>query len=596
MQSLEFLSLSWQAWYTVAVILMIVVALLRNMARPELVLLGALGLVLGAGVLEPDEAFQGFASTAVLAIAALYVVAAGVQRTEALRLLDNFLLSPSGSIKATMPRLMTITAILSAFLNNTPIVAMFIPRVQQWCRRKNLSPSLFLIPLSYAAILGGMTTLIGTSTNIVVSELLVEQGYDGLGMFDLTLVGGPAVLIVLIYFSVFGYRLLPKKDEPGQIFQGGLDRCLFELKVAKDSVLSGKTVEESGLRSLGNAYLAHIRRDKQLIPSAPEEVLRSNDRLTFTGSVAILEDLIHTPGLERVVEPISLDDEETLPLFEAIVSKSSSLVGRTLKDVGFREKYNAVVLGIHRQGEQLMEHLGKTPLMAGDLLIIEASYGFAKRWNMDRKDFYLVAPRRQQQKKPMTKKAPVALAILLLMVIGFSTGVLPLVTATFIAALAMLATRCIQSDEARSEINFSVLVVIGAALGIGKAVANSGLALAVAGLFTSAANILPPIIVILLLYVLTNLLTELITNQAAAILMLPIGIEVAGALGIGIQAIAMTVALAASASFITPFGYQTNLMVMSAGGYQFKDYTKVGLPVSIIVMVVVVTMLYFFWI
>lgn len=593
---MDVVSIGWEAWFTLGVIAIIVVALMKEIARPELILLGALGLLLFAGVVGPETAFQGFANPAVFTIGALYVVAAGIQRTEALRFLDRHLLPRDSGLGGALPRLMGFTALLSAFLNNTPIVAMLVPRVQEWSQKTKIPASRLLMPLSYAAIIGGMGTLIGTSTNIVVSELLIKEGYPGLNMFDLSWVGVPAAIVVLIYFTTIGFRLLPKRSNEGEMFEDGLNDCLFELKVARDADLIGKNIESSGLRHLGGAYLAHIQRGKRIIPATPEEILLAGDTLLFTGSASVLSELMEIPGLTRGTQPLEAAHEHvTLPLFEAVVSKSSDLVGKTLKDVNFRDRYQGIVLGIQRKSEKMRAGVGRIPLKAGDLLLIEAPNGFDRRWNESRNDFYLVAPRSPQKKKPITQRAPVALALLLMMVVAFTTQVIPLVTAAFVAALGMILTRCIRGADARMAINFSVLAVIGAALGIGKAVQDSGLAFAVADMINVVTLGMSPIAIIAVIYISTNLLTELITNQAAAILMLPIGLAVANSAGIDPLAIAVTISIAASASFMTPFGYQTNLMVMSAGGYRFKDYFKAGLPVSIIVMTISVLMVYLVW-
>ncbi len=588
------LGLDAQAWLTIGVIVAIAGALLRDLARPDLIFLGGLGVLLLADVVTPQEAFAGFSNPAVLTVGALFVVAAGVQQTGALGFLDRILFAPSTRLQRALPRIMLPTAFLSAFLNNTPVVAMLTPRVQQWARRTGLPASKLLIPLSYAAIVGGMVTLIGTSTNIIVSGLLVEAGFPAMGLFDLTWVGVPAVLSVVGYFALVGHRLLPDRGAGPPIFEDGLKECLFEVRVGASSPMAGQTVEEAGLRNLGDAFLVHLRRRERLVPASPQEVLEPGDVLTFTGNAAMLDQLMQQPGLERNVSAIETDAFETLPLFEAVVADTSSLVGKSLRQVQFRERYGGVVLAIQRRHERLSGPLGRLPIHAGDLLLIEARDGFDQRWNANRDAFYLVAARRPTPTKPPSRKAAVALLILGAMIVLMTTRLVPLVTAAFVAALTMIVTQCLSTSQASRAVNLQVLVVIAAALGLGHAVAQTGLSEVLAqGLLTLAG--LGTVAAMVGLYLTTNVLTELITHKAAAVLMLPVALAMAVELGVEPKAFALVVAVAAAASFMTPIGYQTNLMVMAAGGYRPRDYLKVGLPVSLLVMTVATIMIFFIW-
>ncbi|QXD14338.1 SLC13 family permease [Rhodocaloribacter litoris] len=588
-------ALGWEAWFTVGVLVGMMGLLVREVARPDIVLLGSLGLLLLAGILTPEQAFAGFANPAVLTVAALFVVAAGVQEANALGFMDRLVFSPRGRLLGALVRLMLSTSFLSAFLNNTPIVAMFAPRVKQWAREVGLAPSKLLIPLSFAAIAGGMVTLIGTSTNIVVSGLMEAEGYPGLRMFDLTWVGVPVVFALLVYFLLVGHRLLPERKAEGPAYGNGLEDCLFEFRVAPRSYMIGQTVEAAGLRALGAAYLAHIHRGEHLIPATPDEILQAGDVLTFVGNATALDGLLDRPGLERVVSPIEAREDRALPLYEAVVAATSSLVDRTLREANFREEYGGVVLAIQRKDEQLAGPLGRIPLKAGDLLIIEAKQGFDQRWNARRDEFYLVAPRRPELKKPQPGKAPVAVVLLLGMVAASAAGWLPLVTAAFAAALAMIVTRCLSLAEARRSVDVSVLIVIAAALGLGKAVELTGLAGAMGHTLVQATAGLGPVGVLVALYVTTNILTELITHKAAAVLMLPVALAAGAEVGGDPTGLAVVIAVSAAGSFMTPIGYQTNLMVMAAGGYRYRDYLRVGLPATLLVMAITVFVVHRIW-
>lgn len=587
--------LDWSAWATLGIIILMMVALVREMARPDMIFLSALGLLLACGILPPAEAFNGFSNPAIITVGALFVVAVGVENTGALGFVDRFLFSSTASTIGVLSRLMITTATLSAFLNNTPIVAMLIPRVQRWSEKSRTPTSKLLIPLSYAAILGGMTTLIGTSTNLLVSGLMEASGYDPLGLFDLTWVGLPAALLVIIYFVTIGYRLLPQREQQQPSTRTDDQRYLFEIRLSRTSPLINQTIEQANLRALREAYLVHLYRNGDMLPSSPETVLYAGDILTFLGNASMVDILLERPGFERVHQDFARGSRLNLPLYEAVIAPSSRLVGRTLREVDFRAHYQGIVLGIQRQDAPIEGALGNVPLKAGDLLLIEAPSGFARRWRGRLGEFYLVASNRPAVAKRQTKKAPLALLILLGVVVLAAIGLAPIVVTAFVGALAMLATKCLSGWEARRAIDFPVLVVIAAALGVGRAIELTGLADVIAHTIVNQAIVFGPIGVLAAIYIATSVMTEFITNNAAAALMLSIGLATARDLNVAPEAFAIAIAIAASASFITPIGYQTNLMVMSAGGYRFADYTKAGFPATLIVMITAITIISLRW-
>lgn len=581
--------MTWQAGYTLAVLLLMVGGLVRNVARTDLVLLGALGLLLLAGVLDPAAAFAGFANPAVVAIGALFIVAAGVDRTGALGFLDGLLRPRSRRAGPALFRMMLPTALLSGVLNNTPIVAMLIPRVQAWARTRGPAPSKMLIPLSTAAIVGGWFTLIGTSTNVVVHGLLQAEGLPGFDFFTLAWVGVPAAVVVVAYYALVGHRLLPEGEEPvdGAAGKG----YLFELRVAETAAFAGQTVEEAGFRTLGTAYLTRVRRDGASSEATPETRLLPGDVLTFVGGAAAFDALLSRGGLERTAPTVD-EARPDLLLFEVVVAPGSRLEGRTLREVGFRERYGGVVVALRRGPRDVDGGLGRVRLRAGDLLLVEGWPGLATRLATLSDDFALVSP--VDQVRPVTSRAPVALAILVGMIGLAGTGLLPLATATFAAALGMAVTGCLRGDALRRAVDVPVLLVIGAALGIGQAVESTGLAaLAASGIERVAP--LGPVVTLLVVYVASNGLAELVTNKASAVLMLPVALAVAADLGVDWVPFAVAVTVGSAASFLTPIGYQTNLMVMAAGGYRYTDYTRAGLPVSLLVMAVTVTVCALVW-
>ncbi len=594
-------SLGLNAWITVAVVMGVVGALMADVGRPDLVLLSGLSVLLVSGVVSPDQAFAGFSNAAVLTVGALYVVAGGVQHTDALSELDRVLFADTTRLGPVLARFMVPTSVLSGLLNNTPIVAMLTPRLQEWADAQNIPASKLMIPLSYAAITGGMMTLIGTSTNLIVAGLMEAEGYEPLHLFDVTWVGVPAALVVIAYFVLGGHRLLPDRGTSAPAAERRLGQNMFEVTVTAPSPIVGQTVAEAGLRDLGDAYLTHVRRGTEVLQGRPGRPLEQGDVLAFNGSLAARERLLERPGLSRTLPaPDGAHDDparyETLPLYEAVIAESSNLVGTTLGEANFREQYQGVVLGIQRQDEPVTSPVGTTELQAGDLLIVEAPDDFEERWSSgSREEFYLVAPRdgrarpgespeHDDEETDRSGRAPIALGLTGTMVLAAATGLAPIVTAAVLAALLMVGTGCIRPAEAQRALNVQVLVVIAAALGIGKAIETTGLATAAAQGVLSVAEPFGPVVVLVALYLLTNLLTEIITNNAAAVLMLPVAMAAASSLGAPPVAFGVLVAVAASASFLTPIGYQTNLMVMAPGGYRFSDYARVGWPVTLLVM------------
>ena len=606
-------SLGPDAWVTIGVVIGVVGALVSDWGRPDFVMLSGLAVLLVAGVISPEQAFAGFSNSAVLTVGALYIVAGGVQHTDALSRLDRVLFSRGGGMGGLLARFMVPTSFLSGLLNNTPIVAMLTPRLQEWADEQDIPASKLMIPLSYAAITGGMMTLVGTSTNLIVAGLMEAEGYEPLHLFDVTWVGVPAALAVIAYFVLGGHRLLPDRGTSAPAVEEELDTNMFEVKVTLQSPIVGQTVAEAGLRDLGDAYLTHVRRGSQVLQATPRLTLEQGDVLTFNGSLAARERLLRRPGLKRTLP--NRDDRgedpvryETLPLYEAVIAESSNLVGSTLGDANFREEYQGVVLGIQRENEPVTGPVGSTELRAGDLLIVEAPSDFEKRWSSGSRDeFYIVAPRdgrahvaadaddEEDGEEERADLAPLALALTGGMVLAAAVDLVPIVTAAFIAALLMILTGCIAPSEAQRALNVQVLVVIAAALGLGTALETTGLARLAAGTVIGATEAYGPVAALAAIYLVTNLLTELITNNAAAVLMLPISMATASSLGVPPIAFGLIVAIAASASFLTPIGYQTNLMVMGPGGYRFRDYARVGWPVTLLVMTISVAIISGLW-
>ena len=577
---------TFEAWITLGVVTTAVGVMAAERGSPAHTTLAAVTILLVAGVIDVRQAFSGFANPAPISVAALYVVAAAVQKSGMLDRLPALLGSGHAGQRVVLARLLLPTALASSVLNNTPIVAMVAPAVLSWARRVGRQPARFLIPVSFAAILGGILTLIGTSTNLVVSGLLEDAGHRPLGLFEIGMVGLPVALAGTAYLILAAPALLPDRVAPGQDLEGDVREFTVEMIVAPGSPLAGRTVAAGGLRNLEALFLVELERDgHRLAPVSPDEPLAAGDRLVFAGNAGRVLDLQRIPGLMSASERHFPDPEHRLGLgfFEAVVAEDSALVGSTLKAVGFRARYGAAVLAIHRASQRIRTKLGEATLRAGDLLLIVSDEGFQAR--AERRDFLVVAPiGGMPPARP--EKAGVVTIVLAALVLLTGSGTLDIVRAALLAAFALVALRVLTPIEARNAVDLNVLVVIGASFGLGVAVSTSGLADEVANTILTPLGRSGDLGLLLGVLVATMLLTELVTNNAAAVLMFPVAMAAASQAGMSPRAFAIAVALGASASFLSPIGYQTNTMVYAMGGYRFADFARVGLPLTLIVLVV----------
>ncbi len=587
--------MSLDAWFTLAVIVAVLATLVRGRVSPAVVVFGGAVAVLILGVVEADEAFSGFSNSAPITVAALYVLAAGIEKTGALTPVMQSTLGERGWYRLPLIRTLIPTAGASAFLNNTPIVAMLIPQVNTWAQRRGVAVSKLLMPVSFAAILGGLITVIGTSTNLVVSGQMGSLGLREIGFFEIGLLGLPIALIGLAAVILLAPRVLPDRRSVRTEMEEEGRRFAVEMVVAPGGPVDGKTVSEANLRHLSGLFLTSVDRgDTTIAPVRPETVLRGGNRLHFVGSVDRVVDLQEMRGLRSAALEHVLDlDDPAVRYFEVVVGSRSPLVGRTLRDVGFRSAYQAAVLGIHRSGHLVEGRLGTTTIRVGDTLVLVSDPGFKERWR-DRADFLLVA---QLAGTPpvATSKAWIPVGLLLGVVALAATEVVPILEGALVAALLLVATRVLSPLEARRAIDIEVIVVIASAFGLAAAMETSGLADTIAGGLVGAFGGMGDRGVLLGLVLATIVLTELITNNAAALLMLPIAVQAAAAAGLDPRGAAIAIAVAASASFLSPIGYQTNMMVYGPGGYRFSDYARLGWVLTVVVIVACVVLTPVFW-
>jgi len=582
--------MGWQGWYTLGVVGLVLGLLIWNRIGTDIVIVAGVALLVFGGVLTPKEAVAGMSNEGMITVAILYVVVCGLTETGAVSWLGRKLLGrPRGALGAQLRLLLPVTT-LSAFMNNTPLVAMFIPVVTDWCKKYQLSPSKLMIPLSYAAILGGTCTLIGTSTNLVVAGKWKASGRPELGIFEITAIGVPCAIVAIIYLMTLGRRLLPER-KPVLSVKTDARSYTVEMMVEEGGPLVGKTIEQAGLRQLPGLYLAEIERGGEVIAAVgPEERLKGGDLLFFVGVVDSVLDLQKIRGLVPAPDQVKklAAPRPNRSLIEAVVSHDSPLVGRSIREGRFRTVYNAVVIAVARSGERINQKIGDIVLRPGDTLLLEAPKAFLEQHRHSR-DFFLVS--QVENSTPIRhERATLALVILagMVAIATFEPVVLgqklQMLHAAVIAAGLMIVTRCCTGPAARRSIDWTVLVIIAASLGLGTAMEKSGAAATIAHTLVSMAQG-NPWLTLAMIYLTTMCFTELITNNAAAMLVFPIADAAAANLGVDFKPFAFAIMMAASSSFSTPIGYQTNLMVMAPGGYRFTDYFRVGIPMNILMMI-----------
>lgn len=589
--------MTFEGWFTLGVIAIVFVALLRNWGPPDAVLLGGAILVGLAGIITPEDVFSGFVNEGTLTIAALFVVAAAIRETGGLDSISSWIFGKARSEMSGLTRMALPVAGMSAFMNNTPIVAMLMPVVSDWCRKNRISPSRLLMPLSFMAILGGTCTLIGTSTNLVVNGLMadavkeypeLQEELRSMWLFEMTFLGIPFVVVGVLYLLFVGRRLVPdRKDLLEQVGESPRE-YLADMQVQPGCRLIDQEVEEAGLRHLPGLFLVEVvRGDDVIAPVSPTERLQEGDILTFTGVVSTMVDLERIQGLVPVADEgyeVRAAERREKNLAEAVISAQSPLIGKNIRDADFRAMYNSAVIAVHRGGARLRGRIGDIVLADGDTLLIQTGPHF-KRAHQNNPDFYLVSEV-EESRAVRHDKAYLCFALMAALVLVVSFTSFPVVLVAYTVAGLMLVARCIPAGVARQSIDWQTLLTIGAAFGLGRALDKSGGAQVLASVLVDVAGAWGPHVVVVLIYGVTGFFACLVSNQASAVLMFPIALSAALAMEVSPRPFVMAVTFAAAATLATPMGYPTNLMVYGPGGYRFTDFTRVGLPLNVLLMLV----------
>jgi di/tricarboxylate transporter len=564
----------------------------------EVVAMLAMCTVIAAGILTHEEAFTVFANEAPLTVACMFVLSAALERTGFIswiaRRLDHYVgQSDLTLLLATLP----IVAVLSAFVNNTPVVVVFMPVLISMAVRRQFSPSKLLMPLSFAAVLGGTCTLIGTSTNILVSGTASKLGQAPISMFELAKVGVILTIIGLAYMLTVGRRFLPQRETLASLLGSGDSKeYLTEVVIMPGSPLVGKRLAETQLKSLPDSRILDITRAGETLDTPLNEVvLAEGDHLRLT---TVLSSVMEIKGLKGVeilpetdlgLEPVGVQKAVTV---ESVIGPDSSLIGKSIRQVNFRQRYGILILAVHRQGKNLKRDFARVRLRFGDTILMEGSETAIQRLRSDR-SFLLLADVGQVVPRP--EKMGIALATIGA-VVGLATFTsIPISFLALAGVLTVVLTRCLDIEQVYAAIHWRIIFLIFGMLSLGLAMDKTGGAQLLAHLLIDSLGWLGPIAIVSAVYLLTSIFTEFLSNNAVAVLMTPIAIRAAESLDADPRGFVIAVALGASASFATPIGYQTNTLVYGAGGYQFRDFLKIGIPLNIICWIIATIMIPFFW-
>lgn len=586
--------MDWQAWLALGMTFGVLMVLIFTRLAPHYVLMGALTILSTSGVLTASEALSGFSNSGLVTVATMFVVAAGLHASGGIDLMVNKLLGRPRTARSALARLFLPVVPLSGFLNNTPVVATMIPAISAWCRRIDVAPSKLMIPLSYGAIMGGCLTMIGTSTNLVVNgQYQALTGSDGFSLFSITKVGLPVAAAGILFMMFFLPRILPDR-RANKPFEN-MREFTLEVAIDPNGPLVGLTVEAAGLRNLQRVYLVEIDRGENIVNAAPsnEEILLGGDRLVFAGETEAISDLLRINGIVASIKP-KKDAPESYAerrLVEVVVSQHCASIGETVRGSRFRDRYGAVVLAVARNGERVAGNLGSIIIKPGDTLLLEARPAFVARQKYN-KDFLVINDLETVQ--PRHDKALLAWAILIALVLAAGLGITSMLNASLIGASAMLVTGCLSINQAEKSLDLGVLITIGASFALGAALEKTGVASVLAANIVSLSGGRPWLLLILA-YITVSVMTEMITNNAAALIMVPIVLAITAQAGLNPEPFMFAVMMAASASFATPLGYQTNLMVYGPGEYRFSDFAKAGIPMSLFIGAVTLTVLIIGW-
>ncbi len=576
------------------VIMFIFISLYWDLIRPAFTFVIGVSVLGVFKVLSPTEVLSGLANEQIIVILLLLLLGDIYRQTSILDILFDRIFRQTKSYKGFIAKMFLIVAPLSSFLNNTPLVALMMPYTHTWSKRNNSPVSKLLIPLSYAAILGGCITLIGTSTNLIVNGLVVDQNIipdlPSLNMFDFFWVGFPMLIIGFMYMLLFGNKLLPNRANVLESFSSHQREYIVETEIKKGSPLAGKTINEANLRNLKGLYLFRILRNDRMVMAEPNEtVLREEDILLFTGDTQSISQLLKKNPSIAIPSVGMFAKKQQTGIIEIVVSHNSSMINKTLKEENFRAKYDATAIAIHRNGERISGKIGAVQCKAGDTILLLTGADF-KYLMVQTKDFYTISRPREIKRMGVFKTSFLVGGTIL--VILLSALKLISLFMGLVVFISLLVGMGITTPKKISRgVDFQLGVIIAMALALGHAMMKTGVAENFAQIIIHGFSPYGSIAMLAGIYFITAILAAFVTNVAAVAIIFPISLTLASDLGLPYLPFVLVVSLAAAANFMTPIGYQTNIMVYGPGGYKFKDYMKVGGPLTVIYMVVTIAIL-----
>lgn len=586
------LNLDIQQIIVLITIVIMMMAFFLDWAKPVLIFLAANILFLMTGITSSADMLAGLANEQLISVLLLLVISDVLRKSGLLDVFFKSLFPQRLSYRRFLFRKSVAVTCISGFVNNTPLVAILMPYVYQWCREKNISPSRVMLPLSFATILGGTLTLVGTSTNLVVNGFVTQAGFKSLGFFDFTITGIGVASVGIFYVVFIMPKFLPDRKGLLENYNQSLREYIVETYIAENSPLIDKTIEQAGLRHLKGLYLAEIIRGEELIPAvAPTEKLMKGDVLIFAGETSTIVDLLQSnPGL-ALPGSIMKEGKEKANVVECIISTESSLIGKTFRESNFRALFNASVVAVSRNGERLRGKLGDLSLQQGDLLLLMTGSDFDERSNATN-DLFVI-----NRLKDITNFSPMKSALL-----GVGTVAAFVLSAAGVFTLfkGLLLIMCLiallnfgRYTELKSSLDLDLFFVLALALGFAKAMHNSGLDATIAsGIMESALQMDHPVALLFIVYLATNVLSMLVSNKAGVAIMFPVTVSLLRLMHITEPTpYFLAIAFAGSAEFMTPYGYQTNLMVYGPGGYRFRDYIRAGWMLSLSCLLVSVSIL-----